>query len=218
MPLMTPKFPLLRRVLVRLKAPVLLAAAFVMLNGCYLPIYFDSEIEITRQGYFKMIFDGYLAKVELYDKLRKNEITPTEEREQVEIIKTDFTRDTSTKIFEYKEKGRFRVNWTREGDLTQVKTVTFFRRNENMLGISYNSQTGLIAVNGRSMKRDVRQRLNDIGLAMRGEIRVITDAPVLRHNATTVKRNTSRGPNFKTYTWKIPNIFMPTPSMSITLR
>jgi len=217
-PLMTPKLPLLRRVLVRLKAPVLLAAAFVMLNGCYLPIYFDSEIEITRQGYFKMIFDGYLAKVELYDKLRKNEITPTEEREQVEIIKTDFTRDTSTKIFEYKEKGRFRVNWTREGDLTQVKTVTFFRRNENMLGISYNSQTGLIAVSGRSMKRDVRQRLNDIGLAMRGEIRVITDAPVLRHNATTVKRNTSRGPNFKTYTWKVANIFAPTPSMSIALR
>jgi hypothetical protein len=218
MPSMTPKLPLLRRALVRLKAPVLLAAVFVMLNGCYLPIYFDSEIEITRQGYFKMIFDGYLAKVELYDKLRKNEITPTEEREQVEIIKTDFTRDTSTKIFEYKEKGRFRVNWTREGDLTQVKTVTFFRRNENMLGISYNSQTGLIAVNGRSMKRDVRQRLNDIGLAMRGEIRVITDAPVLRHNATTVKRNTSRGPNFKTYTWKIANIFTPTPSMSIALR
>jgi hypothetical protein len=209
---------LLRRTIRKSKAPAFLAAMMVVLNGCYLPIFFDAEIEITRAGYFKMIFDGYLTKVELFDQLRKNEITAAEEKEQIEVIRTDFTRSTSTKVFEYKNKGRFRVNWVREGDLTKVKTVTFYRRNENMLGISYNSKTGLIGVNGRSMTRDVRQRLADMGLAMRGEIRVITDAPVLRHNATKVKRNRSRGPNFKTYTWKIANIFAPTPSMSIALR
>ena len=54
---------------------------------------------------------------------------------------------------------------------------------------------------------------------MRGEIRVMTDAPVLRHNATNVTRGPSRlGPNYKTYTWKIDNIFAPTPSMGIALR
>lgn len=206
------------RILKRIKAPALLVSAMTVLSGCYLPILFDAEIEITRTGYFKMIFDGYVAKVQLYEKLRKNEISREEEQEAVETIRTDFTRDTSTKAFEYMKKGRFRVNWQREGDLTKVKTVTFFRRNENMLGIAYNSKTGQISVNGRSMKRDIRQRLADMGLAMRGEIRVITDAAVLRHNATSVKRNRSRGPNFKTYTWKIPNIFSPTPAMSIALR
>ncbi len=209
---------LLRRTIRKTRVPAVVAAAMLALNGCYLPIFFDAEIEITRAGYFKMIFDGYLTKVELFDQLRKNEITAAEEKEQVEVIRTDFTRSTSTKAFEYKNKGRFRVNWVREGDLTKVKTVTFFRRNENMLGISYNSKTGQIGVNGRSMTRDVRQRLADMGLAMRGEVRVITDAPVLRHNATKVKRNRSRGPNFKTYTWKIANIFAPTLSMSIALR
>ena len=206
------------RICRRLKAPALLIAVMAVLNGCYLPIFFDAEIEITRQGYFKMTFDGYLAKVDLFDKLRKNEISREEEDKAVAAIRTDFTRSTSTKAFEYKGKGRFRVNWVREGDLTKVKSVTFYRRNENMLGINYNSKTGQISINGRSMKRDIRQRLTDMGLAMRGEIRVITDTPVLRHNATKVKRNRSFGPNFKTYTWKINNIFAPTPSMSMALR
>ncbi len=80
-----------------------------------------------------------------------------------------------------------------------MKTVTFFRRNENMLGISYNSKSGQVTISGRSIQRDIRQRLNDAGLAMRGEIRVMTDAPVLRHNATNVTRGPTRlGPNYKT--------------------
>jgi hypothetical protein len=182
-----------------LTAVVLGAAAF--LNRCYLPIYFDAAIEISRAGYFKMTFDGYLAKVELYDKIRNNQITPSEEKEDVDVdnVLTDFKRDTSTKVVENKQKGRFRVNWTREGDLTKVKTVTFYRRNENMLGISYNSETGQVSVNGRSIQRDIRQRLDQAGLDMRGEIRVITDTNVLRHNATKVARSNSvLGPNFKT--------------------
>jgi hypothetical protein len=195
-----------------------MAVAMLLLSGCYLPIFFDSEIEITRGGYFKMTFDGYLAKVPLYDGLRKNKISLEQEKKDVEGIRVDLTRDTSVKAFKYMGKGRFQVNWTREGDLLKVKTVTFLRRNENMLGISYNSKTGLIGISGRSIARDVRKRLADSGLAMRGEIRVITDARVLRHNATKVKRNRSRGPKFKTYTWKIANIFAPTPSMSIALR
>mgnify|MGYP007046948518 CR=1 FL=1 len=203
----------------RLRSAALALAALLVLNGCYLPIYFDAEIELSRAGYFKMTFDGYLAKIELFDKIRKNQITPSEEKEDVEAVLTDFKRDSSTKVIEYMQKARFRVNWAREGDLTKVKTVTFYRRNENMLGISYNSQTGQIGISGRSLQRDIRQRLNDMGLAMRGELRVITDAQVLRHNATKVARsNSALGPNYKTYTWKIANIFAPTPSMSIALR
>ena len=207
-----------RRAFRKLRSIAVVLAIGLSINSCYLPIFFDAEIELTRAGYFKMTFDGYLSKVELHDKLRKNELTPAEEQAAVETVRTDFTRDTSTKAFQYMKKGRFRVNWTREGDLTKVKTVTFFRRNENMLGISYNSQTGLIAISGRSMQRSTRKRLEEIGLAMRGEIRVMTDASVVRHNATTVKRGNSLGPNFKTYTWKIANLYAPTPSMSIALR
>ena len=55
-----------------------------------------------------------------------------------------------------------------------------------------------------------------MGLAIPGKIRVIMDTPMVRHNATKVKRK--RGPKFKAYTWKIANIFAPTPSLTISLR
>ena len=56
-----------------------------------------------------------------------------------------------------------------------------------------------------------------MGLAIPGTIRVITNTAMVRHNAAAkVKRK--RGPKFKAYTWKIANIFAPTPSLTISLR
>lgn len=198
-----------------------LAAALLLvaLGGCYMPMRFDAEIEITRAGYFSFIFDGYLAKVELYDALRQNKMSPSEEKVEIEKIRADFARDTNASQFAYHRKGYFRVHWERKGDILKSKTVTFFRRNEYMLGISYNSESGRIGVMGRSMGRDVKNKLNEIGLGgTNGEIRVITDALVLSHNASRVSRNSSRGPGFKTYIWKIANIYAPTPSITIALR
>lgn len=193
--------------------------ALVVISGCYMPMRFDAEIEITRTGHFSFIFDGYLAKVQLYDDLRQNKITPTQEKEEIEKIRKDMARDKSASEFSYLRKGYFRVHWERKGDLLASKTVIFMRRNEHMLGISYNNETGRAAVSGRSLKRDTRKKLDEIGLGgANGEIRVISDAPVLRHNATTVKKLRSRGAGFKMYIWKIKNIYAPTPSIIIALR
>ncbi len=207
-----PGLPGLRRIAV-------LAALFVALSGCYLPMRFDAEIEVTRAGYFNFIFDGYLAKVELYDGLRRNKISSTEEKVEIEKIRTDFARDKNASEFSYLRKGYFRVHWERSGDILKSKTVTFFRRNEYILGISYNSKTGRVGMAGRSLKRDTKNQLNEIGLGgMNGEIRVITDTPVLTHNATKVSKNRKRGPGFKNYIWKITNIYAPTPSIIMALR
>lgn len=194
------------------------AVLLVTLSGCYMPIRFDVEIEISRAGYYNFIFDGYMAKVTLYDGIRKGEIGPAKEKEQADLIKTDFTRDSSTKEFEYLKQGHFKVHWEREGDLIKVKSVTFVRRNEYMFGISYNSKTGRIQAAGRSIARATKKQLNDIGLGMTGNIRIISDAKVVSHNATTVKKDKKRGGKTKIYTWKINNIFDPTPSLIIALR
>jgi len=200
------------------KLSVAAAVLLATLSGCYMPIRFDVEIELSRAGYYNFIFDGYMAKVTLYDKLRKGEIGLASENEQAELIKTDFTRDTSTKEFEYFKQGHFKVHWEREGDLVKTKSVTFFRRNEYIFGISYNSKTGRIQAAGRSISRETKKQLNDIGLGMTGNIRIISDAKVVSHNATKVKKDKKRGGKFKIYTWKINNIFDPTPSLIIALR
>jgi len=183
-----------------------------------MPIRFDAEIELSRRGYYEFFFDGYLAKVALYDGLRKREISREEEQKQAKQIETDFRRDSSTKEFKYFKKGHFKVNWHRKGDLTKAKTVTFVRRNEHMLSISYNHKTGRVSISGRSIKRDTKRQLAEMGLNMTGEIRVITDTNVISHNATTVKELPKRGPNFRMYTWKIKSIFDRTPSLVTTLR
>ena len=206
----------------RYKAPLLRAFVLVLavigLSSCYMPIRFDAEIELSRRGYYEFFFDGYMAKVALYDGLRKGEISNEEEQKQAKQIESDFQRDTSTKEIKYYKKGHFKVNWHRKGDLIKAKTVTFVRRNEHMLSISYNNKTGRVSVAGRSIKRDTKRQLAEMGLNMTGEIRVITDTAVISHNATAVKKLPKRGPGYRMFTWKIKNIFDRTPSLITTLR
>ena len=169
-------------------------AVLLVLSGCYMPIRFDAEIDINRAGYYTFIFDGYLAKVELYQGLQEGKIEREEELLQVQQIKEDFERDSAVSGFQYYEKGHFRVKYERSGDLLKAKTMTFFRRNEYILGISYNSETGQISMLGKSLSRDIKGRLRAAGLDTSGELRVFSDANVVSHNATTVKPFPSRAP------------------------
>lgn len=192
---------------------VLLAA-----TGCYMPIRFDAEIDINRAGYYQFFFDGYLAKVELYQDLKDGNINRTEEMEQAQQIEDDFTRDSATEVFEYLKQGHFRVKYTRSGDLLKTKTMTFFRRNEHILGLSYNKDTRQIAMLGKSIQRDIKDRLRASGLDTSGELRVFSDADVVSHNASTVKPFPSKGAGYKLYTWNINNLLAPTPALKIQVR
>lgn len=193
-------------------------AVMIVLTGCYMPIRFDAEIDVSRGGYYEFFFDGYLAKVQLYQGLKDGEINREEERAQAKIIEQDFTRDSATKEFEYFKQGHFKVNYQRSGDLLKTKTMTFFRRNEYILGIAYNSETRQISMLGKSLKRDIKDRLRASGLDSSGELRLFTDGDVVSHNATTVRPFPSKGPGYKLYTWKIPNLLAPTPSLKIQVR
>lgn len=198
--------------------PVLALVLAVALNGCYMPVRFDAEIEILRTGHYDFKFDGYLAKVELYKDLKEHKIDHAEEQKQVAQIKADFARDPSVTEFKYIKMGHFKVTWHNKGDLIQVKTVSFFNHSsEYMLGISYNTQTHRIALAGKSLGLDVKKQLAKLGLNWSGQIRVITDAKVISHNATSVRDNKRLGGRFKTYTWVIPDIFAPTPSLVIQI-
>ena len=203
----------------RSPAALLLPALAVVLAGCYMPIRFDAEIEIHRTGHYDFKFDGYLAKVELYKDLKERKIGPAEEKQAVEQIKADFARDPSVKEWKYLKMGHFKVNWHNKGDLLAAKSVSFFNRSsEYMLGISYNGETNRIALAGKSLGRDIKDQLDKVGLGWSGQIRVITDAKVVSHNATSARDNTRLGGRYKTYTWVIPNIFAPTPSLVIQVQ
>jgi hypothetical protein len=205
------------RLIRRLRA-LSVVTVMLVLTGCYMPIRFDAEIDVSRGGYYEFFFDGYLAKVDLYQGLKDGEINRKEELAQVKINEQDFTRDSATKEFKYFKQGHFKVNYQRSGDLLKTKTMTFFRRNEFILGIAYNSETRQISMLGKSLKRDIKDRLRASGLDSSGELRLFTDGEVVSHNATTVKTFPSKGPGYKLYTWKIQNLLAPTPSLKIQIR
>ncbi len=199
-----------------IKPLVLTVFLAAVLGGCYLPIRFDAEIEIHRTGHYDFKFDGYLARVELFQGLKEGKIGPEKEKKMIEQITTDFGRDPSVKEFKYLKMGHFKVNWHRTGDLIKTKSVSFFNStSEYLLGIRYNYKTRRITMSGTSIKRAAKKELDEMGLGSQGQIRVFTDAKVISHNATKVEKNNRLGGRFKSYIWDIKNIYAPTPSLVI---
>jgi len=187
-----------------------LSVAAVILGSCYLPARFDAEIELDKAGYYSLKFDGYMADVGLYQGLKDGKISPEEEKKKIAVIERDFARDASTKDFQYYREGHFKVNWERTGDLLKVKTVTFIRRNELILQLKYVEKSGYIVMEGKSITKENRQRIYDMGLNMQGQIRVKTDMPIKSHNATTEKKD-PRDPRFTWLAWDVASIMSPRP-------
>jgi hypothetical protein len=185
----------------------------VLLSGCYMPIRFDAEIEITRTGYYSVIFDGYLVSIPLFRGLREGTIPPLEEKEKVAYTLKDFKRDSSVKEVKYFRQGRFKVNWQRSGDLLRARMVTFLRRNEPIIIVKYVKETGLITVQTNPIAKSTAQRLLDSGLSMQGQLRVKTDLQVVDHNATKVlKKETT------IYVWDIKSILDSPPKINMAFR
>lgn len=204
-----------------MKAPKILVIVAILasaLGGCYMPVRFDAEIRLTRNGFYEMIFDGYLVKVELFDGIQKGEISSEEEKEKIERIRADLTRDSAVTEFKYIKLGHFKTHWEKKGDLLRAKMVTFLRRNEKILTVKYVKTSRLIIMEGASIAPSARKQLEKIGLgAMIGEIRVITDARVVSHNATKVKGDVE-GRGEKTFIWKIKTVYDPSPRLVITMK
>ncbi|WP_316976496.1 hypothetical protein [Shumkonia mesophila] len=202
----------------RLAAAAGFLAAAALLAACYLPVRFDAEIEVDRSGFYSMIFDGYIVSVPLRQDLAQKKISPAEEKEKVAVLTRDLARDKAFTEVAYQKQGIFKVHWARKDDLMRVGMVTFFRRNEAILTLKYLKDNkylknqGVIIMAAGDMSRTVRQQIADAGLNMTGEVRLITDAKVLEHNATEVKDAAGR-PGRKLYVWRLADLNAPTPHL-----
>jgi transposase len=198
-----------------LKSLLLIVLLAVGVSGCYIPARFDAEINIGLDGNYKFQFEGYLAEVTLFNQLQSGKLTPEQEAEKVELLRTDFMRDSATKEFSYFKQGHFKVKWEKQGDLLRSRMVSFVRRNENMFSLIYNKNTSMVTVRGTSISKANARRLIEMGLTIRGQLRVVTDAKVLKHNAVRVKKGKGRE---KIYVWNIKSPSTPSPKLEFILR
>ena len=97
---------------------------------------------MSRQGFYNLVFDGYIVNVPLDQELRDGEINSVEEQKKVTGVKADITCDSAVSEFQYFNKGRFKVHWEKKGDITRQKFVTLIRRNSVFFSIKYNKKRG----------------------------------------------------------------------------
>jgi hypothetical protein len=197
---------------------VLGAVLILALSGCYLPSDFKAEIRINAIGDYSMMYVGDLVYAPLYQDAVQGKLTPAEIKEKTEVLIKDLQRDkvydpvtkTTTDVPHFREvvskgMGRFHVRFEREGWLDDRDQVSFVRR--NALIIQLRTKDGKISIAVPGLNPTDSQRLMSLGLEVKGELRVVTNAQVLTHNATDIK--TLAG--YRVYIWKIENALSPSP-------
>jgi len=190
----------------RWSAWILAGAVILGLCACYLPDKFKSEIRLGRSGDYAIAFWGDLIWAPLYRDIQLNSIPAAEIPVKIAEIQKDLLRDPHFKKVESVGKGRFTVEYEREGHLAASDMVTFVRRNAIIIQIVAKPD-GSVVVNGRTMKPSEAQTATTLGLDVQGEFRIVADGMVKEHNASSVKPFG----RYLVYIWNIQNTFSPPP-------
>lgn len=187
-----------------------LAAAFLAvglsLAACYVPNKFKSEIRLGRNGDFSLYYKGQLTWAPLARDFQRGAVKPSEAQAKIDGIKQDLLRDQNFKSVESIGNGSFEVEYERQGHLEPSQQVTFVRRNAIILMLKA-SPDGLLTINGQTLKPSDAQLATSMGVNVEGEFRIVTDALVKEHNATTIKPFGA----YQVYIWTIDNAFSPAP-------
>lgn len=190
----------------RWSAWILAGVVVLGLCACYLPDKFKSEIRLGRTGDYAIAFWGDLIWAPLYRDIQLNTIPAAEIPVKIAEIQKDLQRDPNFKKVESVGKGRFTVEYQREGHLAASDMVTFVRRNAIIIQITAKPD-GSVVVNGRTMRPSEAQTATTLGLDVQGEFRIVADGMVKEHNASSVKPFG----RYLVYIWNIQNTFSPPP-------
>lgn len=178
------------------------------LSSCYIPDNFHSELRLSRYGDWALTFDGDLIYVPILHDYAEGKITPDNEEERNQNIYKDLVRDPAIKDLQRVGKGRFRVKYERMGRLAKVQLSALLRRDARILALK-SAENGTITIAGNGVRPGDAQRMTELGVNMRGEFRITTDAAVLQHNASEVREFGQ----YKVYIWKVENAFSPSPML-----
>lgn len=187
---------------------VAVVALTFSLTSCYIPDNFHAELRLSRFGDWALSYEGDLIYAPILHDYAEGKITADNEDQRNQNIYKDLVRDPAIKDITRAGKGRFHVKYERMGRLGNVQLSALIRRDARLLALK-SAEDGSITIAGNGVKPSDAQRMTELGINMRGEFRITTDANVLRHNATEVR---SFG-QYKVYVWKIENAFSPSPHL-----
>lgn len=185
----------------------LLFAAVLWVAGCYLPNDFTADLRITPDGNYRFTYDGRLTYLPLFDKLNKGELSQEESAAQVKAVEQDLARDSAFEQITYAGQATFVVRYKRIGNILREKSFTFVRLNSRLLMLE-RRQDGTIGISGDKPNTEDVKRIAEIGIVMRGVLRIQTEAEVKAQNATEVVRVAP-----PVYIWRIEGVEKASPAM-----
>ncbi|MDA0654665.1 MAG: hypothetical protein O3C09_04635 [Proteobacteria bacterium] len=166
---------------------ILAASALLLaLGSCYIPMRFAAEIAISRSGEFSLSYTGILAHAGLIPAFQTRPLSQQEIDRRARDIEADLRRDSGFSQVEFVGNAQFRVDFFKTGNIFVTSSVSFVRSDSKILSINYVAETGEITVRGPSVPQSQKQAVLAAGFNTIGEIRIITDARVIDHNATGV--------------------------------
>ena len=188
--------------------PILLLALF--LAGCYLPSQFKFDVRIADNGAYTVSYVGRLAESTLLIGLRQGTMDAAKEAEKVETVKKDLARDSGFRAVNYVGGGFFDVRYKKAGNIFDDKTLTFVNGSSRILSLALVSETNTLTILGSAVPVNYHKQLESLGFTLDGELRVVTDAKVLDHNANQIS-----GDSEKTYVWILRDLDAPAPKIVI---
>lgn len=189
-------------------------AALALLASCYVPDEYTAEIRITRAGHYGITYSCVLMWVPLYGQVVRGEVRREEAAEQSAGFLTALKADSHFTSVSSLGQGRFEVRYDRRGRFNKTQMLSFVRRNARIIDLRA-FEDGRVLIAGKSPTDLQADQLQEIGLQTRGLMRIVTDAPVLQHNATSVRPSPT--PGYTIYDWNVTSFRQPAPRLELKL-
>lgn len=191
-------------------------ALFVILPlaSCWVPDKFGSEIRITKSGGYGISFSGELTWAPLFGQIARGEIDAEAAAEQVAGFLATLKADGHFQSVASLGKGRFQVRYDRRGVIDRTQMISFVRRNARIFQIRAN-EDGKVSFFGTGAGSSQADQLEAMGLKTDGLLRIVTDAPVLTHNAMSVRP--SPIPGYTMYDWNMTSFRQKAPKLTLQL-
>lgn len=200
----------LRRIFLPLLAVML---TLPLLSSCYVPDEFLAEIRLAKNGDYALIYRGTLTWAPMIKDVRSGDLSPSEIKEKQDVLIRDLERSGGFQSIEVLGPGRFKVFYERLGRFTGTRKVTFVRRSAEILSLEVLTD-GTLHVRANTMpKATDEDQFRSLGIQSRGKLRVVTELPIIGHNAPEVSDGPEGFPTWKTFDWTITHLGQRPPTL-----
>ncbi len=186
-----------------------------LISSCYSPDKFTGEVVIDKSGRYVITYVGDLIWAPLMREINLGLVDAEKIPQKVENVKRDLEREPSFQQIVSKGDGRFGVKYKRVGRIEGSGNINFVRGNSNPIMAVRTETNEITTFSGAYLSAKRAQQARDGGIPINGVFRVITDAPVLSHNAPVVLDN-DKGPG-QIYEWKITDFGQVAPKLTLQI-